>query len=84
MGMTKATRSAALVISAVCATSTVVPAAAQTEPPGVLVAVRTSLGAFEVLVDTARAPITAANFLRYVDAGAYTDGYFHRTVRSDN
>lgn len=82
--MRRAAISAALVFSAVCAPMTVVPAAAQTEPPGVLVAVRTSLGAFEVLVDTARAPITAANFLRYVDAGAYTDGYFHRTVRSDN
>jgi peptidyl-prolyl cis-trans isomerase A (cyclophilin A) len=32
-------------------------------------------------VDAARAPITAANFLRYVDAGFYNGGRFHRTVR---
>ena len=28
--------------------------------------------------------MTAANFLKYVDAGSYDAGYFHRAVRSDN
>ena len=31
-----------------------------------------------------RAPVTVANFLRYVSAGHFTDGAFHRTVRADN
>jgi peptidyl-prolyl cis-trans isomerase A (cyclophilin A) len=35
-------------------------------------------------VDEGRAPITAANFLRYVDGGYYDGGRFHRTVRLDN
>ena len=29
-------------------------------------------------------PLTAANFLRYVDLGFYRFGRFHRTVRADN
>ncbi len=61
-----------------------VPAGAQDTPPGVRVAVHTEAGVFEVLVDTVRAPVTAANFLRYVDSGAYAGGRFHRTVRDDN
>jgi peptidyl-prolyl cis-trans isomerase A (cyclophilin A) len=58
-------------------------ARAQTEPP-VLVIIETKLGAIEVEVDRARAPITAANFLRYVDGGLYDGGRFHRTVKMDN
>ena len=30
------------------------------------------------------APITTANFLRYVDGGHYDGGTFHRTVKMDN
>jgi peptidyl-prolyl cis-trans isomerase A (cyclophilin A) len=48
------------------------------------VMIQTSLGTMEVEVDTARAPITAHNFLRYVDQGSYRGGRFHRTVRGDN
>jgi len=48
------------------------------------VVLTTSLGAIEVEVDLANAPITAANFLKYVDAGHYDGGRFHRTVRLDN
>jgi peptidyl-prolyl cis-trans isomerase A (cyclophilin A) len=44
----------------------------------------TEAGAFVVEVDAARAPRTAANFLRYVDAGLYDGGRFHRAVRPDN
>jgi peptidyl-prolyl cis-trans isomerase A (cyclophilin A) len=43
----------------------------------------TTLGTIEIEVDAARAPRTAANFLRYVDAGLYDSGRFHRTVRPD-
>lgn len=45
---------------------------------------RTALGEIEVEVDTIRAPITATNFLRYVDGGFFRDGTFYRVVRRDN
>jgi peptidyl-prolyl cis-trans isomerase A (cyclophilin A) len=60
------------------ATST---AEAQTLPR---VIIETDLGDIEVEVDTIHAPLTAANFLRYVDLGFYRFGRFHRTVRADN
>ena len=44
----------------------------------------TDLGEVELEVDLARAPVTAANFLRYVDGGFYDGGRFHRTVTRDN
>jgi peptidyl-prolyl cis-trans isomerase A (cyclophilin A) len=49
------------------------------------VLIRTELGEIEIEVDTAHAPQTAANFLRYVDLGFYGQfGRFHRTLRPDN
>ncbi|MCS7024276.1 MAG: peptidylprolyl isomerase [Bryobacteraceae bacterium] len=48
------------------------------------VILETALGQIEVAVNAKRAPITAANFLRYVDAGLYDGGAFHRSVRLDN
>jgi len=45
---------------------------------------RTDAGDVHLAVDTVRAPITAGNFLRYVDLGLYTGGTFYRTVRLDN
>lgn len=48
------------------------------------VLIQTPLGSIEVEVDTVRAPMTARNFLRYVDQGSYRGGRFHRTVRLDN
>ena len=50
----------------------------------VLVVVETEMGAFELEVDLDRAPVTAANFLRYVDGGFYDGGRFFRTVHADN
>jgi peptidyl-prolyl cis-trans isomerase A (cyclophilin A) len=44
----------------------------------------TEAGEIEIEIDIVRAPITAANFLKYVDAGLYDGGIFHRTVRPDN
>jgi peptidyl-prolyl cis-trans isomerase A (cyclophilin A) len=57
---------------------------AQKRSPLVHVIFSTDLGEFEVAVDSERAPVTAANFLRYVDAGRYSGGIFHRTVKLDN
>jgi peptidyl-prolyl cis-trans isomerase A (cyclophilin A) len=50
----------------------------------VRVLVQTERGDIVLEVDAARAPNTAANFLRYVDAGHYDGGTFHRTVKMDN
>jgi peptidyl-prolyl cis-trans isomerase A (cyclophilin A) len=44
----------------------------------------TALGDIIVAVDSAHAPHTAANFLRYVDQKSYDGGAFHRTVTPDN
>jgi peptidyl-prolyl cis-trans isomerase A (cyclophilin A) len=48
------------------------------------VIIETSLGAIALEIDSVRAPLSAANFLRYVDAGVYDGGRIHRTVRADN
>lgn len=48
------------------------------------VVIRTDLGDIEAEIDTVRAPITAHNFLRYVDLGFYRFARFHRTVRAGN
>ena len=50
----------------------------------ITVRLETQLGDIDLEVEVARAPATAANFLRYVDAGRYDGGRFHRTVRLDN
>ncbi|HUQ50054.1 MAG TPA: peptidylprolyl isomerase [Terriglobales bacterium] len=42
--------------------------------------ITTSLGEIEVQLDAEHAPVTTANFLKYVDGGFYTEGVFHRTV----
>jgi peptidyl-prolyl cis-trans isomerase A (cyclophilin A) len=50
----------------------------------VRVLLATELGDIEIEVDAVRAPVTAANFLHYVDSGDYDGGQFHRTVTLDN
>jgi peptidyl-prolyl cis-trans isomerase A (cyclophilin A) len=50
----------------------------------VRVLVQTELGDIVLEVDARSAPNTAANFLRYLDAGHYNGGTFHRTVKLDN
>jgi peptidyl-prolyl cis-trans isomerase A (cyclophilin A) len=52
--------------------------------PNVVVVFETEKGTIEVDVDAAHAPISAANFLRYVDAGFYAGGTINRAVRPDN
>ena len=46
--------------------------------------IETNLGSIEVELYADKAPATVANFLRYVDAGRYKGGRFHRTVTMDN
>ncbi len=59
-----------------------VPAHAQEE--GIAIEMTTEAGIVEVVLDPARAPVTVSNFMRYVDAGQYNGGVFHRTVTMDN
>jgi peptidyl-prolyl cis-trans isomerase A (cyclophilin A)/peptidyl-prolyl cis-trans isomerase B (cyclophilin B) len=53
-------------------------AAAKSGPPRVQVV--TSLGKFTIELNEERAPLTVANFLKYVDQGQYTGTIFHRTI----
>ena len=48
------------------------------------VRIETSLGNIDVVVDTKHAPLTAGNFLKYVDGKFYDGGRFHRATRPDN
>jgi peptidyl-prolyl cis-trans isomerase A (cyclophilin A) len=48
------------------------------------VLLHTETGDIEIEVDTIRAPITATNFLRYVDRGFYDGAEFYRTVTMEN
>lgn len=59
-------------------------AADHAEDGRVRVRIASEKGDIEIEVETARAPITAANFLRYVNGGFYDGGQFHRTVTMDN
>lgn len=60
------------------------PQDAALQPGEVLVRFETSLGVIEIAVDTKRAPVTSANFLKYVDGGFYDGGRFHRVTHAGN
>src|SRR5262245_16742234 len=53
-------------------------------PKPVQVVFETELGAITMEIDVAKAPITAANFLKYVDGKFYDGGMINRAVRKDN
>jgi peptidyl-prolyl cis-trans isomerase A (cyclophilin A) len=60
-------------------------AAAAPAKAGIIhVVVETERGDIAVSLDSAHAPVSVANFLRYVDGGFYTGGVFHRTVTPAN
>lgn len=77
-------------LASALALSLPVASAAAQVPRGPLTAgqveivISTALGDIRATLDSTRAPITVANFLRYVDADRYTNGRFHRTVTPDN
>src|SRR5271170_4294395 len=62
------------------------PAAAKEEPKAAAasasprIQVVTSMGNFTVELNAERAPLTVANFLKYVDQGHYTNTIFHRVI----
>jgi peptidyl-prolyl cis-trans isomerase A (cyclophilin A) len=65
------------------ACASVLLSAAQAPAPPVQVVFETTMGEIVIEVNVAKAPITSANFLRYVDEGWYDAGRFHRTVRPE-
>lgn len=69
---------------AVFAAATLTAEQSELQPGEVLVRIETPLGAIDLAIDTKRAPVTAANFLKYIDAGFYDGGRFHRATRADN
>lgn len=62
------------------------PRAALQTPPAlpVLVIFDTELGSITMAIDVEHAPVTAKNFLRYVDEKFYDEGVVNRAVRPDN
>ena len=70
----------ALVASAVVTATALV----STQSKAVRVRVQTELGDIVIEADPVKAPLTTANFLKYVDGGDYDGGMFHRTVKMDN
>jgi len=63
----------------------VAPLAAHAAPAPVDVAIVTTLGTIVVELDLEHAPVTAGNFLKHVDTGAYDKGAsFYRTVHSSD
>ena len=54
--------------------------ALRAEDPTTQVRVTTSMGEFVIEVRNDRAPLTAANFLRYVREGFYNNTLFHRVI----
>src|SRR5262245_65979025 len=62
------------------------PAAAQSnaakkpEAKKPVVILETSLGQITLELDAAKAPVTVANFLSYVDSGHYNGTVFHRVI----
>jgi len=69
------TKRIGLLLAAVLTLSTQAIAA-----PPQWVRVTTSMGEFTIEVNAERAPLTAANFLRYVKEGYYSGTLFHRVV----
>lgn len=49
-------------------------------PMGTVVRLQTSLGSIDIELFDAAAPLTVANFLDYVNSGAYVNSFIHRSV----
>jgi peptidyl-prolyl cis-trans isomerase A (cyclophilin A) len=68
-----------MLVLAVC-----LPILASVPPDNPRVLMHTEAGDIVIEIDAEAAPVTAANFLRYVDAGLYDGTVFHRTVTAAN
>jgi peptidyl-prolyl cis-trans isomerase A (cyclophilin A) len=47
------------------------------------VVLQTTLGDIRIALETGRAPVTSANFLKYVDAGRFDGAKFYRALKQD-
>ena len=74
-------RLASALLAVTCATAG--PLSSQPRA-GAVVVFETGKGHIEIEVDPAHAPLTAANFLKYVEGGFYDGGTINRAVRPDN
>ena len=61
-------------------------ACTESHPPDSLpqVILKTDLGDIILEIDTINAPVTASNFLKYVDDRIFNSAFFYRVVRIDN
>lgn len=73
-----------VLLSAIALTSVSSEATGKSGARRELVAIRTSLGAILVTVDIHRAPVSAGNFLEYVDRHLFDDAQFYRSVHPEN
>jgi peptidyl-prolyl cis-trans isomerase A (cyclophilin A) len=60
------------------------PAVSKAEEQSVTVILSTSLGDIELMVYPQKAPLSAGDFLNYVDRGLYQGAAFYRVIRPDN
>jgi peptidyl-prolyl cis-trans isomerase A (cyclophilin A) len=70
-----------------CFAAAPIPSLAQVGAAGeklIPIVIETELGPIEAVLDSARAPVTVTNFLRYADAGLFEGARFFRSVRLDN
>lgn len=80
IALTATTPLAAQTAAAPPAPAPATPAPAPTPAATVRVALTTSLGPIVIALETERAPVTAANFLRYVDQRRFDGITFYRAV----
>ena len=73
-----------VLLSAIALTSVSSEATTKSAARREVVAIRTSLGAILVTVDIHRAPVSAGNFLEYVDRHLFDDAQFYRSVHPEN
>ena len=71
-------------LSALAVGAAAIAGALQARSGDVFVRIETPLGNIDAAIDVAHAPVTAANFLKYVDARLYDGGRFHRATRPDD
>jgi peptidyl-prolyl cis-trans isomerase A (cyclophilin A) len=74
----------ALLVAVASASAEAQQTSTKATPGRISLVIETERGNIDVVLDSAKAPVTVANFLRYVDKGAYTNGVFHRAVTLAN
>lgn len=71
---------AVLLLAPIGALCLATAAAGQSQTPNPKVVLQTSLGAIQLELFSAKAPLTVKNFLQYVDARFYDNTIFHRVI----